>query len=260
MKETTVDCPVSGKPMVPVFTETVLNKHPVTYYYSRESGLLKSEKPYWLEEAYCNAISDEDTGLVQRNIENRDLLEKILCCLSLQKGKFLDVGGGYGLLARLLLDKGFDCHTTDKYCQNLFAENFEPGPSSSYDVLFAFEVMEHIENPVDFISTAFHRYGCKTIIFSTKTFKDQVPGRDWWYYAFQTGQHITFYQVRTLVMLAEKLGCRYYGINSNYHIISDRNLSAFKRISLSNTLIRGLWAFFLKSKRKPWAKPLKTIR
>jgi hypothetical protein len=251
MNDSAVQCPISGKPMAPVFKEVVLNKYNVTYYYCQESGLLKTEKPYWLGEAYSSAISDTDTGLVQRNIENSDLMEEILGCLSLDNGKLLDVAGGYGLLARLMLDKGFDCHTTDEYCQNLFAKNFEPGPSSTYDALFAFEVMEHIEDPVDFISTVFHKYGCKTIIFSTKTFKEKVPGKDWWYYAFQSGQHITFYQVRTLVLLAEKLGCRYYKINSNYHIISDRNLSVFERISLSNKFIRGLRAFFIKRKRKP---------
>ncbi|MDM9385348.1 hypothetical protein QUB80_32355 [Chlorogloeopsis sp. ULAP01] len=42
----------------------------MTYYFCEESGLLKTEKPYWLDEAYQEAIADTDTGLVRRNISN----------------------------------------------------------------------------------------------------------------------------------------------------------------------------------------------
>ncbi|MDM9385349.1 methyltransferase domain-containing protein [Chlorogloeopsis sp. ULAP01] len=83
------------------------------------------------------------------------------------KGKFLDVSGGYGLLTRLMRDIGFDCYTTDKYCQNLFAKAFEPTDKFEADALFAFEVLEHIENPLKFLSKIFMKSGCKTLIFST---------------------------------------------------------------------------------------------
>ncbi len=59
--------------------------------------------------------------------------------------------GGYGLLARLMRDLGFDCHGTDKYCDSLFAREVDPGPDFKADALFAMEVLEHIEDPLGFV-------------------------------------------------------------------------------------------------------------
>ena len=147
-----VICPISGKPMLPSFSGTVLGKYNVEYFYCEESGLLKTESPFWLEEAYTNAISDTDTGLVERNIHNSHILETIIECLGLSKGCLLDVSGGYGMLARLLRDKGFDCYTTDKYCQNIFAKSFEPKENFKAQSLFAFEVLEHLDDPTLFLT------------------------------------------------------------------------------------------------------------
>ena len=255
-------CPISGKLMNPAFTETILNKYNVTYYYSDESGLLKTEKPYWLSEAYAQPINETDTGLVQRNIFHCELLEVIIEALSMRNGKFLDVAGGYGLLTRLMRDKGFDCYSKDKYCQNLFAKAFEPASEEDrFDAIFAFEVLEHIENPLEFLATLFNQYGCRTAIFSTVTFKMKIPSRDWWYYSFETGQHITFYQTRTLEMLANRLKCKYYKINSGFHIITDIDLTPIKKAVLLNRAIRKLFSFYVKNKRirssKTWEDYLK---
>ncbi len=253
MKEE-VKCPISGKPMRFAFSETILNVHEVNYYYCKESGLLKTEKPYWLDKAYHQAITDTDIGLVNRNINNSKSLEFILECLSLSEGKLLDVAGGYGLLTRLLRDKGFDCYTIDKYCENLFAKTFEPDSNFKADALFAFEVLEHIEDPFQFLCDVFEQYNCNTIIFSTLTFTDQIPSNDWWYYAFETGQHITFYQPRTLSLLAERLDCNYYMIYPNFHIITGLRLSNIRRLILLNKYYRKLYAMFVGYKRSKFSK------
>jgi hypothetical protein len=187
----------------------VLGKYPVQYLYSAESGLLTTEEAYWLEEAYSSAIASTDTGLVQRNIDNAQALEPVIHLLGLDNGKVLDLAGGYGLLTRLLRDRGFDCYTTDQYCKNIMAEGFEPGSDFKADLLFAFEVLEHLKDPLAFLRQGFDRFACRSIIFSTLTFDGEIPGVDWWYYAFETGQHISFYQPRTLELMASKLGCNY---------------------------------------------------
>ena len=151
-------CPISEVSMESVFEETILQKYKVTYYFCKECGLLKTEKPFWLNEAYSEAIGDTDTGVLMRNIVNSDWLEVLLESLFIEKGKFLDVAGGYGLLTRLMRDKGFDCYTTDKFCQNLFAKTFEPDAYFKADALFAFEVFEHIDNPLEFLHTLFEKY------------------------------------------------------------------------------------------------------
>jgi hypothetical protein len=249
--------------MEPVFSATILGKHEVSYHYCEECGLLKTEEPFWLDEAYQEAISDTDTGLVGRNIANSTWLEAILEHLSMGKGKFLDVAGGYGLLTRLMRDKGFDCYTTDKYCPNLFAKSFEPGPGFVADALFAFEVLEHIEDPRQFLSDLFVRYGSKTIIFSTLTFDYQFPSKDWWYYSFESGQHITFYQPRTLSLLAERLGCNYYMITAGLHIITDMKVAGVNRMIFFNKYFLKLYSYYAGFKRrglsKTWDDHLKMI-
>lgn len=247
---TNVKCPISEKSMSPVFTETVLGKYQVTYYYCEESGLLKTEKPYWLDEAYQEAINDTDVGLVERNIKNSNLLPVILHLLGISNGKLLDVAGGYGLLTRLMRDKGFDCYTTDKYCENLFAKTFEPDDSFEAKALFAFEVFEHIEDSLNFLRDSFDKYNCNTIIFSTLTFSGNPPPKDWWYYAFEGGQHISFYQKRTLSLLASKLSCKYYMVNRDFHIITDRKISGLQKAFLLNKHLRNWLSIYIRYKRK----------
>lgn len=249
-----ISCPISGKEMKLSFSETLLGKYKVDYFFCEESGLLKTENPYWLNEAYEDAIADTDIGVVSRNISNSQILSVILYCLGIEQGKFVDVAGGYGLLTRLMRDKGFDCYTTDKYCTNLFAKTFEPTNDFKADALFAFEVLEHIENPLEFISALFEQYGCKTLIFSTETFNNKIPSKNWWYYSFETGQHITFYQPKTLSLLADKLECQYQMINSGLHIITDIQIPKISRFILSNRRICKLYSLYLQRQRTKLSK------
>ena len=246
----TEKCSICGNEMNPAFSEILIKKISVEYLYCETCGLLKTEKPYWLKEAYQQAIATCDTGQLQRNIVNSTIVEVMLHCLFGGKGKFLDVAGGYGVLARLLRDMGFDCYTMDPYCQNLFARAFEPGDEFRANALFAFEVLEHIESPREFLKNLFDTYSCKTILASTLTFAGAIPPKNWWYYAFETGQHISFYQPRTIAFLADTLGCRYYRLGPEWHLITDKRLPGITRIVLTWRLLRKLYALSLHGKRK----------
>ena len=60
-------CPICKTPRDVAFTHLVLKKYQVKYLVCGHCGLLQTETPYWLDEAYGEAIAGSDTGLVQRN-------------------------------------------------------------------------------------------------------------------------------------------------------------------------------------------------
>lgn len=225
--------------MRPLFTAKLLQRHEVNYFICDESGLIQTEEPYWLEEAYSSAISEMDTGLVQRNGFHCEQLKWLIDLFEID-GKYLDLGGGYGLLARLMRDAGFDYYTTDPYCQNLFAAGWEPEPGFKAGAMTAFEVMEHIRDPYRFVADAFAKYDCRTLIFSTVCYGDKLPDLDWWYWSLETGQHITIYHERTLRLLAEKLGVSFYSMGDNLHVFSDCQLGRLGQLSLRYAWLKNL--------------------
>ena len=101
-------------------------------------------------------------------------------------------------------DAGFDFYWTDKYAENLVARGFEARPGS-HSTIVAFEVLEHLEDPLGVLKAAKAKFGFDTCFFSATCFdEDNVPDEDWWYWAFETGQHISFFSERTLHWLGAR--------------------------------------------------------
>jgi hypothetical protein len=208
--------------MKPAFRATLLHKHDVAYHRCDGCGLLQSEPPYWLDEAYGDAIIQADTGLAQRNYLLAAKLAALLYFSFAPRGNYVDVAGGYGLLVRLMRDLGFDFYWEDKFCQNLMARGFESGQTGGpIAAVTAFEVMEHLADPIGFVAETLQRFDTKTLIFSTELYSgDAAPAPDWWYYAFNNGQHISFFQRRTLEKMAQVLGLRFFTMHG-LHVFTD---------------------------------------
>lgn len=221
----TMQCKVCHDAMHQVFSALVLHKHKVAYYRCTTCGLIQTEKPYWLDEAYSDAIAMGDTGLVSRNISIALRLAPLLQLIAGRGGRYLDVAGGYGMLVRLMRDFGFDYWWYDKYCANLLAKGFEATDASApYAAVTAFEVLEHVEDPCVFIAETMRQHGCDTLIFSTELYVGETaPLPTWWYYAFEGGQHISFFQRRTLEKMAERLSLHFATVRG-IHILSRRRL------------------------------------
>ncbi len=218
-------CLICGEGAELAFRGLVLGRHEAAYFRCASCGYLRTENPYWTDEAYSEAITSADTGIAQRNIAIAARLAALLYVSFDPRGSYVDVAGGYGLLARLMRDLGFDFYWEDKYCQNLMARGFEasaaPRPVTA---LTAFEVLEHTEDPVAFISSAMERFGTRSIVFSTELYTGEAaPDRNWWYYAPETGQHISFFQERTLRVIAARLGLEFQSMHG-LHIFTDRRL------------------------------------
>lgn len=207
------------------FKETVLGKYDVSYFHCSDCGFLRTEEPYWLDEAYTRAIAAADTGLLERNFAFSRKLAAILHLCFDARGAFIDVAGGYGVLTRLMRDIGFDFYWEDKYCENLLAAGFEADKAETpVQGLTAFEVLEHVPDPVEFLSGLMHRFGTRNLIFSTETYPGPTPpDKRWWYYAFRTGQHIAFYRRQTLLKIAQRLNLEFFSVRG-MHVLSERML------------------------------------
>lgn len=240
-------CTLCGSARENVFEATVLNQHRVEYYFCRSCGLLQTETPYWLEEAYNSAIADADTGLVLRNKAIARRLSAILYFLFDSDGTYTDAAGGYGMLTRLMRDIGFDFYWQDEYCENLLARGFE---SESVDwpmtAVTAFEVLEHVPDPLRYVEGILDRYGTRTLIFSTELFQGDPPDPEaWWYYTLSTGQHISFYQHETLRYLGEQLSLYLYS-NRGIHVLTDRRINSrlFNFLTGKGSWPGSAWARF----------------
>lgn len=230
-----------------VFSQVVLRKYECQYLFCDRCGFLQTEEPYWLDEAYTSAIADADTGLVQRNLILSRKLSVMLAGFFDRNGRYLDIAGGYGMLTRLMRDKGFDFYWSDKYCKNLLAPGFEAeltdGP---YTALTAFEVLEHVHDPVEFVRTSLVASKSQSIFFSTQLFDGEPPAPGaWWYYIPESGQHISFYQRQTLHAIAARLGLRCYS-KGNFHLLTQQRipqalfalLASFPVTSLMNAILK----------------------
>ena len=241
---TNLPCNICSGDSLHAFRTTVLQEHDVDFFQCVDCGYLRTPEPHWLDQAYSDAVAVADTGVVQRNTGLSHIGASLLYFMFPRNGKFLDHAGGYGIFVRMMRDIGFDFYWADKYCRNLLARGFEFHPGESYTAVTAFEVLEHVSDPTAFIQEALTAAKSNSIIFTTELFngKPPEPGQ-WWYYAFETGQHISFYEHRTLEAIAERLG-KYLYSNGSVHMITDKKMNSLLfRILTSRPTARVLRIF-----------------
>lgn len=122
-------------------------------------------------------------------------------------------------------DKGFDFQWYDKYCTNLFAKHFNKN-RAYYDLVTAYEVLEHLPNPVTDIE---EMLSCgDNLLFSTCLIPSNVRSiSDWGYFAPNHGQHISFYTKESLCVLAKKFDRQYVGYG-DMHMFMKEKCSHFR--------------------------------
>lgn len=204
----------------------VLGKYDVQYYRCPACGLMQTEEPYWLDEAYTEVINASDVGLVARNLEMARATRALIKAFLQRDEKYVDYGGGYGLFVRLMRDAGFAFHRHDPYCENYFAQGLDVAlpPPHRYELLTAFEVFEHLVRPREDLATMAEL--ADNIFFSTNLLPPGPPRLgDWWYYGLEHGQHVTLYTLASLRRIAADLGKHLYSNGVNLHLFSRKPLS-----------------------------------
>jgi 2-polyprenyl-3-methyl-5-hydroxy-6-metoxy-1,4-benzoquinol methylase len=227
-------CRLCGGKLEPQFRLQVLGRYDVGYFRCESCHSLQTEQPYWLEQAYeANNLSNLDTGAAQRNLHNLAVCWSIAKLLHLKN--VLDVGGGDGLLCRLLRDYELNCFVHDKYASPTYAQGFDVPDFAQPDMVVAFEVMEHYPEPRNDLQKLFATRP-KAVLASTGIFNSQ--GQDWWYLAPDSGQHIFFYSKPALQLIARTHDYELV-ISSGYSLFLRRGACGGLKKSLAKTLLRS---------------------
>ena len=199
-------CRVCEGPVAHFAEGRVLGHVDVTYVQCRTCGLVMAADPTWLDEAYADAIAHLDVGLLDRCQILANVTSTVLRAERLRGGRFLDWAGGYGVLTRLMRDRGFDFVHTDVYADNIFASGFTGDLGAErFSLITAFEVLEHLTDPVAELAPL--AASTDRLLVTTQVLPSPAPlPGEWDYYALESGQHISFYTPRSLDELARRLG------------------------------------------------------
>lgn len=165
---------------------------------------------------------------MQRNLMNRELTTALLNLLFPRVNRCVDFGAGHGMFVRLMRDRGFDFRWYDRHAANDYARGFEYENSQAYEFLTSFEVLEHLTDPVADLSTIMAI--SENVLVSTMLVPEPVPKlSEWWYFMPSSGQHISFYTVDSLHLLAKRFG-RHLLSHGSYHLFTTKpkNKSAFR--------------------------------
>jgi len=159
--------------------------------------------------------------MLSRNMELSDRAEAIIRICTDADGRFLDYGGGYGLLVRLLRNRGLDFWLCDPHCDNLFAgpaQTVRP-EGGTWEAVTAFEVLEHVVHPCEEVGRLLSL--ADTLICSTVLLPEPAPRPEaWHYYGLEHGQHVSLYSRESLRRLADRVGARLFTNGMNLHVLT----------------------------------------
>lgn len=151
-------------------------------------------------------------------------------------------------------DIGFDFYWADPYCGNIFAKGFEFNDNiNSIELITTFESFEHFPNPIDEIGRMFGI--SKNILFTTEVLPTILPElKQWEYYGFEHGQHISFYTFKTLTSIAQKYQVNIYSNKLNFHLFTSKKINPVYFNFLLKLSTKGLSTYV---KNKMVSKTLK---
>jgi 2-polyprenyl-6-hydroxyphenyl methylase/3-demethylubiquinone-9 3-methyltransferase len=140
--------------------------------------------------------------------------------------RLLDYGGGNGLLARLLRERGWAATSYDP-----FYPEHGRRPAARFQIVSCFEVLEHSTTPFDTLrDLRWFMDDGGLILFSTllQPADFDAEGLGWWYAAPRNG-HVSLYSRGAMNVLVRRAGLAWMSLNDNLHIAYRRRLPAIAR-------------------------------
>lgn len=146
----------------------------------------------------------------------------------------LDFGGGNGVTADVLRRRGWAFDSHDPFGKSQMRPSFQ----KQYNVTTAFEVFEHVPDPVrtlEYILAKMTEHLPLVIIGTAASDKgvDDVRRLSWWYASPRNG-HISLFSKRSLAALASRFGMQCRSPAGNFHFLS--------RKAISHALVMRCWA------------------
>lgn len=228
-------CPVCATSTEAFDRAVVMGRFDATYVRCPRCGLVSTPETPWLEEAYSSAIHLADSGLLRRAGRMSRLTAAIIRFEGIREGRFLDWAGGYGVFTQLMRDRGLDYWHHDDFAQPVFAIDHQDDGASHCDLVTAFEVLEHLADPLKELAGVAAR--TDRILFTTELLPEPTPKvGEWWYYLPNVGQHITFHTETSLRILAGDLGFRLTSNGRNWHLFHRDGVDVRTRTLLSGRL------------------------
>ncbi len=231
-------CKICASETLKIFENRILGKYDVSYYQCSECHFTQTENPYWLDEAYTNPIDITDTGILRRNLILHTKTMYVIEKNFNTNGKFLEFGGGYGILTRLMRDEGFDFYFQDKYSESLFAKTFDlknrPNEQKQkFTLITAFSLLEHLTDPISELRALMER--TDNLLFNQELLS--IPTNPEWSFLMpDCGQHISFYTLESLKKMSEQIGCYFYSDGIDFHLFSRNKIQDKVYLSSSNSI------------------------
>ena len=242
-------CKICNQNVIEYGSAILLNEFKVRYFQCGNCGYIFTESPYWIGDAYSNPINESDIGIIQRNIRISYLSRAVITLFFNSHKTFLDFGGGYGIFTRMMRDAGYNFYHYDEHCENLFAKQFEIliNENKAFELLTAFELLEHIESPVEFLGKLL-QYS-SNILISTELLPSPKPVLDeWWYFGLEHGQHISFFTRRSLELMANFYDRNLVSDGKKFHLITKKNIPNILFSFMIRSKLAYILGFFLRKK------------
>jgi len=220
-------CKICSRPAEPLFSARVLDRYDVAYFRCGHCGFIQTEEPYWLAEAYSDAVSVYDVWAVSRPVNDCLRVARLIDrCFADAALPFLDFGGGTGIFTRRMRDLGYPFLRADAYSPNLYARFFDITDhphANRFALITCIEVFEHLPDPLGELAALFKL--SDTVYFSTTLALEGLrAARDWDYFAPFHGQHVSFYTVPALRELAAATGSRLLTNGTDQHLLTRADL------------------------------------
>lgn len=223
MTTKSVRCNICNSDSLPLARGVILGKYNIQYYSCNHCGFIQTESPYWLEEAYASPIASSDIGLIGRNIKLASFCAALIPIFYDPSAFYLDYGGGNGMFVRMMRDRGFEFYWQDKYASNQYAKGFEVSHDMKFSLVTAFEVFEHLPQPLEAIEDMF-RYS-DALIFSTRLLPSwNVTPNTWWYFSLDTGQHVSLYSEESLKLIAKEFNVKLSSNGISLHVLTSKRI------------------------------------